>query len=36
MRWFYGFWARRNNEGNLKEVALILKEIKEHYENSEE
>jgi|GEM_PF-1278826 len=36
LMWFYGFWARRNNEGNLKEVALILKEIKEHYENSEE
>lgn len=36
LMWFYGFWVRRNNEGNLKEVALILKEIKEHYENSEE
>lgn len=36
LMWFYGFWARRNNEGNLKEVVLILKEIKEHYENSEE
>jgi hypothetical protein len=29
--WFYSFWARRNRDGCAKEVALILKEIKEHY-----
>ncbi|TDW45973.1 hypothetical protein EV144_107166 [Flavobacterium sp. 270] len=29
--WFYSFWARRNYEGNMKEVAIILNEIKEHY-----
>ncbi|MBS7256292.1 hypothetical protein [Flavobacterium branchiicola] len=29
--WFYSFWARRNHEGNAKEIAIILNEIKEHY-----
>lgn len=29
--WFYSFWARRNHEGNRKEIAIILNEIKEHY-----
>ena len=32
LMWFYSFWARRNNEGNIKEVAIILNEIKEHYD----
>ncbi|WP_125717959.1 MFS transporter [Flavobacterium ustbae] len=36
LMWCYGFWARRNNEGNIQETAAILKEIKEHYENPEE
>ncbi|RKR10592.1 hypothetical protein C8C83_2268 [Flavobacterium sp. 90] len=37
LMWFYGFWVRRHNEGNIKKVAIILKEIKEHYDqNSEE
>lgn len=37
--WFYSFWARRNNEGNIKEIAIILNEIKEQYDansNSDE
>lgn len=29
--WFYSFWARRNREGNINEIASILKQIKEHY-----
>ncbi len=29
--WFYSFWARRNKDGSVKEAALILKEIKAHY-----
>ncbi|WJS95453.1 hypothetical protein NYQ10_03150 [Flavobacterium johnsoniae] len=37
LMWFYGFWARRHNEGNIKKVRMILKEIKQHYDqNSEE
>lgn len=34
--WFYSFWARRNHEGNAKEVAIILNEIKEHYNKIQE
>jgi len=29
--WFYSFWARRNHENNMDEVAAILKEIQENY-----
>lgn len=29
--WFYSFWARRQHEGNIKEVAIILNEIKDNY-----
>lgn len=37
LMWFYGFWARRHNEGNIRKVAMILKEVKQHYDqNSEE
>lgn len=36
LMWCYGFWARRNNEGNIQETAAILKEVKQHYENPEE
>jgi hypothetical protein len=32
--WLYSFWARRDEEGIRKEVAIILSEIKEHYETS--
>jgi len=32
--WLYSFWARRDEEGNRKEVAVILNEIKEHYETA--
>ncbi|MFB9077689.1 hypothetical protein ACFFLS_00735 [Flavobacterium procerum] len=34
--WFYSFWARRNHEGNKEEVAKILNEIKQHYNQSSE
>lgn len=34
--WFYSFWARRNHEGNSKEIAIILNEIKEYYNSEEE
>ncbi|MBS7232824.1 hypothetical protein KHA90_17535 [Flavobacterium psychroterrae] len=37
--WFYSFWARRNHEGNSKEIAIILNEIKQYYDpnsNSDE
>ncbi|WP_264553169.1 hypothetical protein [Flavobacterium sp. N2038] len=34
--WFYSFWARRNHEGNAKEIAIILNEIKEHYNKTQE
>lgn len=33
--WFYSFWARRNHEGNIKEIAIILNEIKEHYNQNQ-
>jgi uncharacterized membrane protein len=39
LMWFYSFWARRNHEGNSKEIAIILNEIKGYYDpnsNSEE
>ncbi|OXA86778.1 MFS transporter [Flavobacterium hercynium] len=29
--WFYSFWARRQHEGNKKEIATILNEIQKHY-----
>ena len=29
--WPYSFWMRRYHEGNMKEVANILREIQEHY-----
>ena len=34
--WFYSFWARRNNEGTAKDVAIILNEIKEYYNKTQE
>lgn len=33
--WFYSFWARRNHEGNSKQIAIILNEIKEHYNQNQ-
>ena len=29
--WFYSFWARRNDDGNINEVVKILKDIQNHY-----
>ncbi|GAA3759207.1 hypothetical protein [Flavobacterium ginsengiterrae] len=36
LMWFYSFWARRNNEGTAKDVAIILNEIKEYYNKIQE
>lgn len=33
--WFYSFWVRRNHEGNSKQIAIILNEIKEHYNQNQ-
>ncbi|MCV9932076.1 hypothetical protein OIU80_07255 [Flavobacterium sp. LS1R47] len=33
--WFYSFWARRNHEGNIEEIAIILNEIKEYYNQNQ-
>lgn len=36
LMWFYSFWARRNKEGTAKDIAIILNEIKEYYNKTEE